>query len=237
MSERFYTSLQIHLGTMELRGPEAHHLAVVSRVAPGAIIYLFSGDGLEYSAEVLEAKKSCVLLDVKSVNEVSREPKIQVTLLSPLPKSHRCDFLIEKLTEVGVFRFIPIDCEYSVIKTKQINTDKLRRSVVEASKQCLRNHLMKIGDPLTFKQSIEQMDKNELNIIASLDSFASDSALLGQSEKVNIWVGPEGGFSDPELAYALAQGLKTLCLGKTILRMETAAIVMATLAIHRNIVR
>ena len=57
MSERFYTSLEITLGTMELRGPEAHHLAVVSRIAPGTMIALFSGDGREFSAEVLEAKK------------------------------------------------------------------------------------------------------------------------------------------------------------------------------------
>ena len=235
MSERFYTSLQIHLGTMELRGAEAHHLAVVSRISPGALIYLFSGDGLEYSAEVLEAKKNRVLLDVKSGNDVSREPKVQVTLLSPLPKSNRCDFLIEKLAEIGVHRFVPIDCEFSTIKNKQINTEKLRRSVIEASKQCLRNHLMKIGDPLTFEQSITQVDKNELNVIASIAPIASEPAFFGQSEKVNIWVGPEGGFSNSEIAFATEQGIKALSLGKTILRMETAAIVVATLAIHSKV--
>jgi len=100
MSERFYTSLEITLGTMELRGPEAHHLAVVSRIAPGSMIALFSGDGREFSAEVLEAKKNRVLLDVKSVAEVCREPKVKLTIFASIPKAQRCDFLIEKPTEI-----------------------------------------------------------------------------------------------------------------------------------------
>lgn len=232
MSERFYTSLEITLGTMELRGPEAHHLAVVSKIAPGSIIALFSGDGREFSAEVLEAKKSCVLLDVKSVEAVCREPKVKLSIFASIPKAQRCDFLIEKLTELGVHRFVPIDCEYSTIKAKQINTGKLRRCVIEASKQCLRNQFMEVAEPITFTESVQNIDHAELNLFANLEAEPAGKIVRGAIEKVNIWIGPEGGFSPAEVKLALHKQLKIICLGKTILRVETAAVVLATLAIH-----
>lgn len=232
MSERFYTSLEISLGTMEIRGPEAHHLAVVSRIAPGSMVTLFSGDGKEYSAEVLESKKNCVLFDVKSVEVVSREPKVNLTIFASIPKAQRCDFLIEKLTEIGVTRFVPIDCEYSVIKAKQINTEKLRRSVIEASKQCLRNQFMEIAEPISFTESVKNIDNSALNLFANLEPEPSVKTLLGAQGKVNIWIGPEGGFSSAEVKLALDKALKIVCLGKTILRVETAAVVLAGLVIH-----
>lgn len=232
MSERFYTSLEISLGTMEIRGPEAHHLAVVSRIAPGSMIALFSGDGREFSAEVLEAKKNRVLLDVKSVEAVCREPKVKLTIYASIPKAQRCDFLIEKLTELGVYRFVPLDCEYSVIKARQINTDKLRRGVIEASKQCLRNQFMEIAEPITFAESIQNLDDSELNLFANLQDEPYGKVLRGAIGKVNIWIGPEGGFSPTEVKLALDKGLKIICVGKTILRVETAAVVLAGLAIH-----
>lgn len=232
MSERFYTSLEISLGMMELRGAEAHHLAVVSRIAPGSLIALFSGDGREFSAEVLEAKKNRVLLDVKSVAHVCREPKVKLTIFAAIPKAQRCDFLIEKLTEVGVYRFVPIDCEYSVIKARQINTDKLRRGVIEASKQCLRNQFMEIAEPISFTESVQNIEDSALNLFANLEQEPSGKIFHGQTEKVNIWIGPEGGFSAAEVKLALEKGLKIICIGKTILRVETAALVLAGLAIH-----
>ncbi len=234
MSERFYTSLEITLGTMELRGPEAHHLAIVSRIAPGSMIALFSGDGREFSAEVLEAKKSRVLLDVKSVAEVCREPKVKLTIFASIPKAQRCDFLIEKLTEIGAFRFVPIDCEYSVVRAKQINTDKLRRSVIEASKQCFRNRFMEISEPITFAESVQNIDESELNLFANVEENPAGKIVRGALDKVNIWIGPEGGFSPAEVKLALEKGLKIICVGKTILRVETAAVVLAGLAIHSS---
>jgi 16S rRNA (uracil1498-N3)-methyltransferase len=232
MSERFYTNLEINLGTMELRGAEAHHLAVVSRIAPGDEIGLFSGDGREFVAEVLEAKKSRVILDVKSFSDVSREPMNKITVYSSIPKAQRCDFLIEKLTEIGVYRFVPIDCEYSVIKSKQINTEKLRRGVIEACKQSHRNHLMEIAEPVTFEESIRELDSFSLNLFANLGAESGDKVSWGSTEKVNLWIGPEGGFSTQEIKLAINKGLKNICIGKTIMRVETAAIVLAALAIH-----
>ncbi|MEN9674012.1 MAG: Ribosomal small subunit methyltransferase, partial [Planctomycetota bacterium] len=184
--------------------------------------------------EVLEAKKNRVLLDVKSVAEVCREPKVKLTIFASIPKAQRCDFLIEKLTEIGVFRFVPIDCEYSVVRVKQINTDKLRRSVIEASKQCLRNRFMEISEPITFAESVQNIDESELNLFANVEDNPSGKIVRGALDKVNIWIGPEGGFSPAEVKLALEKGLKIICVGKTILRVETAAVVLAGIAIHSS---
>jgi len=141
---------------------------------------------------------------------------------------------IEKLTEIGVFRFVPLDCEYSVVKAKQINTDKLRRSVIEASKQCLRNRFMEISEPITFAESLQNIDESELNLFANLEDNLAGKIVRGPLDKVNIWIGPEGGFSPAEVKLALEKGLKIICVGKTILRVETAAVVLAGLAIHSS---
>lgn len=229
MADRFYASSIKEKGIQEIKGPEAHHLAVVSRVPKGARITLFSGNGWEYEAEVLEIRKNLVTLDVLSANLVSREPGIEVTALCALPKSHRGDFLIEKMVEIGVKRFVPLVCERSQYRIQQLNLDKIHRHVIEASKQCGRNKFMEIGDPIELENVLKQpLDSNSIHLIAHPGNQELRLASVPKCQKFKVLIGPEGGFSETEFQNAMQAGWQPTRLGESILRVETAAIVFCS---------
>src|SRR4051812_2349257 len=110
MSERFYTNRALDLGPFELDGPEAHHLAAVCRLRPGDLVCLFNGNGSEYPAKVAEVAKKRVSLVVLECKPVQRELGRYLELAAPLPKGDRTQFLVEKLTELGVTAFTPLVC-------------------------------------------------------------------------------------------------------------------------------
>src|SRR5436309_15396695 len=102
MSERYYVDQPLAPGPVGLAGPEAHHLAVVCRVRPGDAVTLFNGDGREYPARVVAVSKRSVDLEIEGVAEPAREAPFRLEAAAPLPKGDRAQFLLEKLTELGV---------------------------------------------------------------------------------------------------------------------------------------
>ena len=109
MADRFYTSDALGPGEHILTGAEAHHMLAVRRFAPGDAVTLFNGDGNEYPAEVVAAGKKAVTLRVLRAAPADRELPFPLVVASALPKGDRADFLIEKLTELGVSDFVPPD--------------------------------------------------------------------------------------------------------------------------------
>src|SRR5262249_15114396 len=146
MADRFYVNCPLAAGPVVVAGPEAHHLATVLRARPGNAVCLFNGDGAEYPAVIIEVHKKQVILDVTGRSTPKRELDFRLEVAAPMPKGDRGDFLVEKLTELGVTRFVPLRTERSVVHPKA--TDRLERAVIEASKQCGRNVLMQIA-PVT----------------------------------------------------------------------------------------
>src|SRR5207237_7375337 len=108
MSDRFYTSTALAAGEFILSGAEAHHLATVRRFAPGDRVVLFNGDGHDYPADIISVGKRTVALNVLAPVAVDRELPFPLVVGSALPKGDRADFLVEKLTELGVTRFVPL---------------------------------------------------------------------------------------------------------------------------------
>src|ERR1700694_2691674 len=108
MSERFYVNLPLALGPFMLDGPEAHHLATVCRLRVGSEVCLFNGDGCEYPARITHAARRQVTLEIVSVEKPQREFPFALEVAAPLPKGDRGQFLIEKLTELGVTAFVPL---------------------------------------------------------------------------------------------------------------------------------
>ena len=119
MSERYYINCPLFPGRVELEGPEAHHLAGVSRVRVGDQVCLFNGDGHEYPARVIEAGRRHVLLDVLRVESPNRELGFHLEVAAPLPKGDRAQFLLEKLTELGVTHFVPLQTQRSVVHPRE----------------------------------------------------------------------------------------------------------------------
>ena len=215
MANRYYTSFPLSLGEVVLQGAEAHHLATVMRAHPGDAVCLFNGDGFQYPATVITVSKREVTLRIYSVEQPHRELPFSLEIAAAVPKGVREDFLLEKLTELGVTHFVPLITERSVVIPK---VERLQRTVAEASKQCGRNVLMEVAAVTRWSDY-----------------------LLGSANIANRWLAhphsspasvfgclsPEGGFTNEEVNAATAAGWQCVDLGPRILRVETAAVALA----------
>jgi 16S rRNA (uracil1498-N3)-methyltransferase len=221
MANRFYTDDILRPGEYSLTGPEAHHLTAVRRGAIGDAIVLFNGDGCEYPAEIVSLGKKSVGLIVGESCVVNRELGFPFEVACAMPKGDRGDFLIEKLTELGVSRFTPLITARTVVQPKDARIDNLRKAVIEASKQCGRNTLMEVRTATSWDAF--HSDAN-LRVILHPGTVALSQLAVSRSASVAVVIGPEGGFTDGEIAGALARGWHATTLGPRILRIETAAI-------------
>lgn len=228
MAGRFHIDEPLGPGDVVLTGAEAHHLAAVSRLAPGDDVVLFNGDGRDYLGRVVEIARKRVTIHVHTVDPVNRESAVRCHLVAAMPKGDRGDVMIEKLTELGVARFTPLNTQRTIVLPKPDRLDNLRRTVIEASKQCRRNRLMTIDPLTTWPAFLHPSGLPEHRLI--LHPGGRDLRRLNslpQIRDVVIAIGPEGGFTDEELA--IATGWTTVSLGPRILRIETAAIAAAAL--------
>ena len=245
MSERFYINCPLQPGPVILEGPEAHHLGVVCRLRPGDPLCLFNGDGREYAARVLEVQRRQATVEVLAVSSPQREFGFPLVVAAPPPKGDRAHFLIEKLTEIGVTSFVPLTSKRSGIEPRENRLEKLQRQVIEASKQCGRNILMNI-EPLTSWDDFCRRENlpglkafghpaGELLTRAGSVSYRSTPVANAPGSRANagfsLAVGPEGGFTQEEAELARAAGWLPMDLGPRILRIETAALVLAAWAI------
>jgi 16S rRNA (uracil1498-N3)-methyltransferase len=226
MAERFYVNCELRPGPVLVQGAEAHHLAVVCRLHPGAAVYLFNGDGHQYPARIEKISRREVALEVFAVESPIRELPFRLDVAAPLPRGDRVQFLIEKLTELGVTSFTPLKTARSVVHPHQTKLDKLQRYVIEASKQCGRNVLMEVRPLFEWPAFCTAMQLPPRRILAHPGGEKRGQYSFRDTV---VAVGPEGGFTEDEVALAKAAGWRLLDLGPRILRVETAAVALAVL--------
>ncbi len=222
MPDRFYHPPPLHAGAATITGAEAHHLIHVLRAKPGLAVTLFSGDGKEATATVVKVDRAVVHVEVGEPIEIDRETPIAITVGVALPKGDRQRWLVEKLTELGAARLVPLITERGVAQPTGETLRRLERAVIEASKQCGRNRLMQISDPMRLIDYLQT--PATLRVVAHPSEESSVS--LTRSGDAAIAVGPEGGFTDAEIQTARDAGWQFMRLGKQILRTETAAIAL-----------
>ncbi len=197
---------------------------------------LFDGTGWQYAAEVERIGRAEVELLVLSRQNVDRELPVEVTLGVSLPKGDRQRWLVEKAVELGVARIVPLKASRSVAQPVHQALARLRRTVVEASKQCGRNRLLEILEPQPWTDFAVGAPNVPHRLLAHPEGHSRpaphtpDKPWSGPAEgAVHLAVGPEGGFVSEEVALALAVGWRPVDLGPRILRVETAAIVLVAL--------
>jgi 16S rRNA (uracil1498-N3)-methyltransferase len=237
MSERFFVSESITGDRTTLGGPEAHHLLNVMRAAVGTPVTLFDNSGAEFNAVVETIRRSEATLRIAERREISRELPFTLTVGVALPKGDRQKWLVEKLTELGVTTLVPLVIERSVAQPTPAAIERLTRSVIEAAKQCGRNRLMELAAPQPLTSFLESPAAGDLRspvtrrLVAHPNAPTLSAFDLKTPLPAAIAIGPEGGFTDVEVAAALAAGWQQVSLGQSILRIETAAIALtATLA-------
>jgi len=232
MANRFFAESPIAGDQAELSGSEAHHAIHVMRLGIGDSITLFDGTGMEYHARIEHADRRRLGLSILDCRLVDRELPFTLSLAVALPKGDRQRWLIEKATELGVTRLIPLVTARGVAQPSTSSLKRLRRTVVEASKQCGRNVLMRIEESLTWTACVSSLTKEENRWVAHPSSEGLSLAAARRSraatQSLVVAIGPEGGFTPAEIREASAAGWKIVSLGPRLLRIETAAIAIAS---------
>jgi 16S rRNA (uracil1498-N3)-methyltransferase len=239
MSDRFFSAKPITGDRVTLDGPEAHHLLHVMRATVGTEVALFDNSGAEFVAVVESTRRSEAILRVTDRREVNRELPFPLIVGVALPKGDRQKWLVEKLTELGVTALVPLLTERGVAQPTASAAERLARSVIEATKQCGRTRLMQIAPPqslatfLTTPLAGDPQSPEARRLIAHPNATPLAQLNLSSAVPIMIAIGPEGGFTDPEVGTAVAAGWQSVSLGNSILRVETAAIALvATIALH-----
>jgi 16S rRNA (uracil1498-N3)-methyltransferase len=224
MADRFFSDNPLDLGETYLEGPEAHHLAHVRRMQVAEQVTLFNGDGKSYVAAIQAIEKRSIRLNVERIETPQTELGFRLEVAAALPKGDRSDYLIEKLTELGVTDFVPLQTERSVVHPKEARLDKLRRAVIEASKQCGRNVLMRVQAPIAWETYCHHDSLPPQRFMAHPQGAEK---IQPAAADVVFAIGPEGGFTDEEVAAARKAGWRLVSLGPRILRIETACVALA----------
>jgi len=220
---------------IELPDALAHHALRVLRLRPGAPITLFDGGGGEYPA-ILQADGKAAWADTGEFDPVERELPGHITLLQGMAGGDKMDWIIEKAVETGAARVVPITADRSVLR---LAGPRLARRLTHwraiaraASEQCGRNRLMAVADPQPLAEALRGLTPAEGPALFCHPEGALPlaQALMPVRDRLNLLVGPEGGWSDAELAAAATAGLVPVTVGPRVLRTETAGVALIAAA-------
>ena len=213
-------------GEVTLRGPEAHHLLRVLRATPGAAVRTFDGRGLEAAGTVVGVGEDAVTLLLDAPQASTVEAPYRLTLAVALLKGDKLSDVVRQGTELGVARFLPLKTRRCDVKVLSDNKRaRLQRVAKEAAKQSGRSVVPEVG---------EMADLGGLGVPASGLGFVAHPTAsaslrdfpLEDTDVVTV-TGPEGGFTDEEVAGLGARGFHAVSLGPRILRAETAPLALA----------
>jgi len=229
MPDRFFCA-DLSLQSVTLEDAEAHHAIHVLRLSVGQTLEVFDGCGTVATAVVKNVGRRAVSVDVAERSVASRSEEYPLTIAAAVPKGDRLKWMVEKMTELGVDRYIPLLTTRSVVDPKQTKLDKLQATVISACKQSRRNWLMEITEPTRFDDVLRSGTDQQSVYIAhpNIEPRDTSASLVNPASKSRLaLIGPEGGFTPEEVEIALAAGALRLTWPGNILRIETAAIMAA----------
>jgi len=226
MARRRFFVDAIESGRAQITGPEAHHLTRVLRVEPGQLFEI-SDNRSVYLAEVEKARKDLVSFAVREPI-AAPDPVVRTTLLASLIRFERFEWILEKATELGVERIIPVRAERSEKGLEQAALKRMprwQRIVREASEQSRRAKLPEIGDPVPLADAllVETPHRFALDETEAKPLLSVLPAQRCLGDQVALLIGPEGGWTDREREQ-FSSVWRAASLGPQILRAETAAI-------------
>jgi 16S rRNA (uracil1498-N3)-methyltransferase len=210
---------------------ESHHASDVLRLRAGDEVELFDGRGGAARYTLAEKTKRGLALALVSRVQESREPLVAVTLAFAPPRPKRTLALIEKATELGVARFVPLETRRTRAALPSKAIEKLRRRAIEACKQCGRNVVPFFGESMPLASLVER-EKAEVRLLPDTRDARPLKTALRAAKTVLYAIGPEGGFEDDERSLLRRAGFEPVTLGRSILRVETAAVAILACIIH-----
>ncbi len=215
--DRFFVEpehLNLDGKTLYIDGEDVKHISKVLRYGQGDEIEVCDSNGHEYICRIESIDKTRIDLSIVDEVDINRESRIRVSLYQGVPKSTKMDIILQKLTEAGVDEIVLVNTKRSVVNIKGDKADKKfdrwERIIYEAAKQCKRGLIPKLRGILTFKEALEDMGKNDINICpyeVEKSLGIKEALQTGQVKKilenkdevrVGIFIGPEGGFAEEE---------------------------------------
>jgi 16S rRNA (uracil1498-N3)-methyltransferase len=233
MSDRFYCPEPPRECRYQIRADEARHLVRVLRHNVGDIVELFDGNGFATMARVIEIAKHRVDLVAEGAPIPEALPTCSLTLATAIPKGDRLDWLVEKATELGVARLIPLITERSVVDPREAKLERQRRAIIEASKQCRRNRLMVLETAHSWPDLMRLADCDVRLIAAPSGLQPARWPVVDKGQQVVLAVGPEGGFTPSEIDLAISFKWFPIRLSHNMLRIETAGLAGAAAILTR----
>ena len=251
MASRFFVENDFRSGTVSFSGPEFHHMIRVTRHQVGDKVRLFDGTGKEADAKLTFVTRHAATLDVSKIETVPDVPGPRLSIATPLPKASRAGWLIEKAVELGVTNIIPLKTSRSVVDPRGSKLDTLRQSIIAASKQCVRSRLMTISPVVEWSEFLKTQCTEKSVVVAHPGGVPFTSSLISESlaevaaaaktnksatnPQMTAVIGPEGGFSDEEISQAVSKDARLVSLGPRLLRIETAAVMMASVFVSARL--
>lgn len=210
---------------------DAKHIKKVLRLNTGDIITVCDGRGIDYEAEIDAVDQNRIICKILSSRVCDTEPNVKVTLYQGLPKASKMDYIIQKTTELGITKIVPAKLSRCVVKLENLSaetkkTERWQKIAYEAAKQSGRGVVPEVSAPMTIDQIIDEVSGDDLCFVpyeceqeTRLRDVIDNAAGV---KRVSFIIGPEGGFDITEIEKLKAAGIKTITLGRRILRTETA---------------
>jgi 16S rRNA (uracil1498-N3)-methyltransferase len=211
--------------TFTLEGEESKHAIRVCRNRIGDEIAAVDGQGNTFKGKIDRIEDQSCRVQIIETGKNLNEPKLRLTLAHALPKATQFDLVVEKGTEIGVCAFVPLVSQYSIGQSDN-RLERWRKKALAAMKQCLRSYCPPVYAVQNFKDYVRVCPKPAFIALESEDYNSLNS--LSECNQATLFVGPEGGFSDQEIEFALSLDIKPLYLGSRRLKSETASLVGIT---------
>lgn len=208
------------------------HITKVLRLGTGDRITVFDTEYTEYECTIKDISTGTIALRVHDTRRLHTEPELELNLFQAILKGNRMDGIISQATQLGVSGIFPVISERTQVRSTA-KVDRWNKIARESTKQCGRVTPPEVSEPVRFQNSFGIKEQSEMKIIL----YENQDKLLGDYmdsftksvRSVNVYIGPEGGFSGREIALAEKRGCTALGLGERILRAETASVVSLAL--------
>lgn len=204
----------------------------VFRYREGDLVTVFNGEGLDITYKITSISSSvCKLSKIDSKPSILIDKKL--TLYISVIKKDNVELIAQKVTELGVSKIVPIISERS--EKKGLNKERLEKIVIEASEQCGRGDIPAVDDIKSFDDALNSRSPDSVSIFAQMGGLKISEKYLQDklcsAKNINLWIGPEGGWSEEEIEKFEKENMIGISLSQTVLRAETAAIVAVALVI------
>ncbi|MFW6264819.1 MAG: 16S rRNA (uracil(1498)-N(3))-methyltransferase [Bacillota bacterium] len=229
---------------LKITASDFKHISYSLRMGKGDKLIVSDGKGIDYLVEIIEIREDELIAKILSREKNSNEAEVLVTLAQGIPKKNNMDFIIQKCTEIGVNKIIPLNTKRTIVKLSgkklEKRLERWQKIAEEAAKQSGRALIPEIDRLYDLEDIISLMEDYDLVLIpweGEAEQGLSD--IYNKKNDVNfkkilIIIGPEGGFAESEVNYLKKNGVIPITLGPRILRTETAGLVALTMVLYQS---